>query len=128
LELPVSIITAPSVFRALVDSQIEATRDGFLIRDINSHHVGVATAFCDEGQLLAVLETICGILRARGATVTPKMKAAISMDRFRPTEGLRVDPLPPTAEKAPEKAAAEVVLPVTVPTATKAPKGRSKRG
>jgi hypothetical protein len=128
LELPVSIITAPSVFRALVDSQIEATRDGFLIRDINCHHVGVATAFCDEGQLLAVLETICGILRARGATVTPKMKAAISMDRFRPTEGLRVDPLPPIAEKAPQKAAAEVVLPVTVPTATKAPKGRSKRG
>jgi hypothetical protein len=128
LELPVSIITAPSVFRALVDSQIEATRDGFLIRDINSHPVGVATAFCDEGQLLAVLETICGILRARGATVTPKMKAAISMERFRPTEGLRVEPLPATAEKAPKKAEPEAVLPVTVPTATKAPKGRSKRG
>ena len=123
-----SIITAPSVFRALVDSQIEATRDGFLIRDINAHPVGVATAFCDEGQLLAVLETICGILRARGAIVTPKMKAAISMERFRPTEGLRVDPLPATAEEAPKKAAAEVVLPVTVPTATKASKGRSKRG
>jgi hypothetical protein len=128
----VSIITAPSVFRALVDSQIEATRDGFLIRDINSHPVGVATAFCDEGQLLAVLETICGILRARGATVTPKMKAAISMDRFRPTEGLRVDPLPPTAEKAaekaPKKAAVEVPAPAALKSATKAAKGRSKRG
>jgi hypothetical protein len=124
----VSIVNAPSVFRSLVDSKVEVTRDGFLLRDINSHSVGVATAFWDEGQLLAVLEAVCGVLRARGATVTPKMKASIAMEQLRPTEGLRIDPLPPTAEKAPKKAAAEVVLPVTVPTATKAPKGRSKRG
>jgi hypothetical protein len=128
LELPVSIVNAPSVFRSLVDSKVEVTRDGFLLRDINSHSVGVATAFWDEGQLLAVLEAVCEVLRARGATVTPKMKASIAMERPRPTEGLRIDPLPATAEKAPTKAKAEVVLPVTVPTATKAPKGRSKRG
>jgi hypothetical protein len=124
----VSIVNAPSVFRSLVDSKVEVTRDGFLLRDINSHSVGVATAFWDEGQLLAVLEAVCGVLRARGATVTPKMKASIAMDRFRPTEGLRVDPLPATAEEAPKKAAAEVVLPAALKSATKASKGRSKRG
>jgi hypothetical protein len=56
------------------------------------------------------------------------MKAAISMERFRPTEGIRVDPLPPTAEKAPKKAAVEVPAPAALKSATKAAKGRSKRG
>jgi len=128
LELPVSIVNAPSVFRSLVDSKVEATRDGFLLRDVNSHTVGVATAYWDEGQLLAVLEAVCVVLRGRGATVTPKMKASIAMERFRPTEGLRVDPLPATVEEAPRKAEPEAVLPATVKKATKAPKGRSKRG
>ena len=123
-----SIISAASVFRALVDSKVEATRDGFLLRDINSHTVSVGTSFWDESQLLAVLEEVCVVLRKRGASATPKMKASVKLDKPRPTEGLRIDPLPATAEKAPKKAAAEVVLPVTVPTATKAPKGRSKRG
>ena len=123
-----SIVTAPSVFRALVDSKVEATRDGFLLRDINSHPVSVGTSFWDEGQLLAVLEAVCVVLRGRGATVTPKMKASIAMERTKPTEGLRVDPLPAFAEKAPAKAAVEVPAPATVKTATKATKGRSKRG
>lgn len=123
-----SIVNAPSVFRSLVNSKVEATRDGFLLRDVNSHTVGVATAYWDEGQLLAVLEAVCVVLRGRGATVTPKMKASISMERFRPTEGLQIDPLPATAEEAPRKVEPEPVTPATLKKAIKAPKGRSKRG
>jgi hypothetical protein len=128
LELPVSIISAASVFRALVDSKVEATRDGFLLRDINSHTVSVGTSFWDENQLLAVLEEVCVVLRARGAASTPKMKASVKLDKPRPTEGLRIDPLPTTAEKAPKKAAVEVPAPAALKSATKAAKGRSKRG
>ena len=51
-----SIINAASVFRTLVDSQVETTRDGFLLRDRNGHTVTVSTSFWDENQLLAVLE------------------------------------------------------------------------
>ena len=127
-----SIINAPAVFRSLVDSQVEATRDGFLLRDINRHSVTVSTSFWDEGQLLAVLEAVCATLRARGAEVSPKMKAAAKLQGFRPTEGLRVDPLPtPPVEapkKAPKKAEVVVEAPAPLKVATKAPKGRSKRG
>lgn len=127
-----SIINAPAVFRSLVDSQVEATRDGFLLRDINRHSVTVSTSFWDEGQLLAVLEAVCATLRARGAEVSPKMKAAAKVQGFRPTEGLRVDPLPTPPAEAPKKASkkAEVVVepPKPVKVATKASKGRSKRG
>lgn len=130
-----SIINAPAVFRSLVDSQVEATRDGFLLRDINRHSVTVSTAFWDEGQLLAVLEAVCATLRARGAEVSPKMKAAAKLQGFRPTEGLRVDPLPTPPVEAPKKApkpakASDVVVepPKPVKVATKASKGRSKRG
>tara|TARA_R110000868_G_scaffold45283_1_gene150411 strand:- start:4702 stop:5088 length:387 start_codon:yes stop_codon:yes gene_type:complete len=128
LELPVSIISAASVFRALVDSKVEATRDGFLLRDINSHTVSVGTSFWDESQLLAVLEEVCVVLRGRGATVSPKMKASVKLDKPRPTEGLRIDPLPETPKAAPKKAAVEVPAPAALKSATKAPKGRSKRG
>jgi len=132
LELPVSIISAASVFRALVDSKVEATRDGFLLRDINSHTVSVGTSFWDESQLLAVLEEVCVVLRKRGASPTPKMKASVKLDKPRPTEGLRIDPLPETPKaapkKAPKKAAVEVPAPAALKSATKASKGRSKRG
>lgn len=121
-----SIISAPAVFRALIDSKVEASRDGFLVRDRNSHTVVVGTSFWDEGQLLAVLEEVCAVLRARGAKVDPKMKASVKLDKPRPTEGLRIDPLPEPA-KAPKKADKAAVAPVIVKTATKAPKGRAKR-
>jgi hypothetical protein len=131
----VSIINAPAVFRSLVDSQVEATRDGFLLRDRNAHSVTVSTAFWDEGQLLAVLEAVCATLRARGAEVTPKMKGAAKLQGFRPTEGLRIDPLPTPPVEAPKKApkpakASDVVVeaPAPLKVASKAPKGRSKRG
>lgn len=123
-----SIISAPAVFRSLVDSKVEATRDGFLLRDRNSHTVVVGTSFWDENQLLAVLEEVCVVLRNRGAAVTPKMKASVKLERPRPTEGLRIDPLPEPPKEAPKKAAVEVPAPAPVKTATKAPKGRSKRG
>lgn len=123
-----SIVNAPAVFRSLVDSKVEATRDGFLLRDINSHSVSVGTSFWDENQLLAVLEEVCIVLRGRGATVSPKMKASVQIERLRVTEGLRVDPLPTTTQTAPKKAAVEVPAPAALKTATKAPKGRSKRG
>ena len=123
-----SIISAASVFRALVDSKVEATRDGFLLRDINSHTVSVGTSFWDESQLLAVLEEVCVVLRGRGATVSPKMKASVKLDKPRPTEGLRIDPLPETPKTAPQKAAVEVPAPAAPKSATKASKGRSKRG
>ena len=123
-----SIISAASVFRALVDSKVEATRDGFLLRDINSHTVSVGTSFWDESQLLAVLEEVCVVLRGRGATVSPKMKASVKLDKPRPTEGLRIDPLPETPKAAPKTAAVEVPAPAALKSATKAPKGRSKRG
>lgn len=123
-----SIISAASVFRALVDSKVEATRDGFLLRDINSHTVSVGTSFWDESQLLAVLEEVCVVLRKRGASATPKMKASVKLDKPRPTEGLRIDPLPETPKAAPQKAAVEVPAPAALKSATKAPKGRSKRG
>ena len=123
-----SIINAPAVFRSLVDSQVEATRDGFLLRDRNAHSVTVSTAFWDENQLLAVLEAVCATLRARGAEVTPKMKGATKLQGFRPTEGLRIDPLPTPPVKAPKKAEVVVEPPKPVKVATKASKGRSKRG
>lgn len=123
-----SIISAASVFRALVDSKVEATRDGFLLRDINSHTVSVGTSFWDESQLLAVLEEVCVVLRNRGAAATPKMKASVKLDKPRPTEGLRIDPLPETPKAAPQKAAVEVPAPAALKSATKAAKGRSKRG
>lgn len=127
-----SIISAPAVFRSLVDSKVEATRDGFLLRDRNSHTVVVGTSFWDENQLLAVLEEVCVVLRNRGAAVTPKMKASVKLERPRPTEGLRIDPLPEppkeAAKKASKEAAVEVPAPAPVKTATKASKGRSKRG
>lgn len=123
-----SIISAASVFRALVDSKVEATRDGFLLRDINSHTVSVGTSFWDESQLLAVLEEVCVVLRGRGATVSPKMKASVKLDKPRPTEGLRIDPLPETPKATPKKAAVEVPAPAALKSATKASKGRSKRG
>lgn len=123
-----SIISAASVFRALVDSKVEATRDGFLLRDINSHTVSVGTSFWDESQLLAVLEEVCVVLRKRGASPTPKMKASVKLDKPRPTEGLRIDPLPETPKTAPQKAAVEVPAPAALKSATKASKGRSKRG
>lgn len=119
-----SIISAPAVFRALVDSKVEATRDGFLLRDRNSHTVVVGTSFWDENQLLAVLEEVCVVLRNRGAAVTPKMKASVKLEKLRPTEGLRIDPLPEPPKAEPVK----VTPPAPVKTATKAPKGRSKRG
>ena len=123
-----SIISAASVFRALVDSKVEATRDGFLLRDINSHTVSVGTSFWDESQLLAVLEEVCVVLRNRGAAATPKMKASVKLDKPRPTVGLRFDPLPETPKAAPQKAAVEVPAPAALKSATKAAKGRSKRG
>lgn len=127
-----SIINAPAVFRSLVDSQVEATRDGFRLLDRNNHSVTVTTGFWDEGQLLAVLEAVCATLRARGVEVTPKMKGAAKLQGFRPTEGLRIDPLPtPPVEapkKAPKKAEVVVEAPAPLKVATKAPKGRSKRG
>ena len=127
-----SIINAPAVFRTLIDSQIEPMPSGFLVRDRNGHTTAVSTAFWDENQLLAVLEAICATMRARGAEVTPKMKAATKLQGFRPTEGLRIDPLPPSPSEAPKKAPkkAEVVVeaPAPLKVATKASKGRSKRG
>lgn len=123
-----SIISAASVFRALVDSKVEATRDGFLLRDINSHTVSVGTSFWDESQLLAVLEEVCVVLRNRGASATPKMKASVKLDKPRPTEGLRIDPLPETPKAAPQKAVVEVPALAALKSATKAAKGRSKRG
>ena len=123
-----SISSAPAVCRSLVDSKVEATRDGFLLRDRNSHTVVVGTSFWDENQLLAVLEEVCVVLRNRGAAVTPKMKASVKLEKLRPTEGLRIDPLPEPPKEAPKKAAVEVPAPAPLKTAPKAPKGRSKRG
>ena len=122
-----SIINAASVFRTLVDSQVETTRDGFLLRDRNGHTVTVSTSFWDEDQLLAVLEEVTAVLRARGAKVSAKAKAASKLSGFRPTEGLRVDPLPTPPAEAPKKAEpVEVESPAPVKVAAKAPKKRGK--
>ena len=123
-----SIINAPAVFRTLIDSQIEPMSSGFLVRDRNGHTTAVSTAFWDENQLLAVLEAVCATLRARGAEVTPKMRAATKLQEFRPTEGLRIDPLPTPPVEAPKKAKVVVEAPAPLKVATKASKGRSKRG
>lgn len=117
-----SIINAPAVFRSLVDAKVERTRDGFLLRDSNNHQVAVATVFLDESALLARLEAVCEVLRGRGVTVDARTKASVELPKEYPTKGLKIDAEAPKAEPV------KVASPAPVKTATKAPKGRSKRG
>jgi len=104
LELPVSIINAPSTFRTLCDCRVERTRDGFLLRDPSGHQVAVSTSFWNESALLAVLEEVVATMKTRGVQVDPKTKASVKLPKEAPTQGLRVEAEPPKAEppKAPK--------------------------
>lgn len=122
-----SIISAPSVFRTLVDCKVEASRDGFLLRDANNHQVAVATSFWDEGALLARLEAVCAVLRARGAAVDARTKASVALPKETPTKGLKIEAEPPKVE--PPKAKVKVVKvepPAPVKVAAKSRKGKGK--
>lgn len=120
-----SIISAPSVFRSLVDSKVEATRDGFLLRDANNHQVAVTTSFWDEAALLARLEAVCAVLRARGAVVDARTKASVALPKETPTKGLKIEAEPPKVEP-PKAKAVKVEPPAPVKVAAKSRKGKGK--
>ena len=82
-----SIVNLASSILALDGCQVAATRDGFSVRSLDRHVVQVSTRFADESRILAALEAIISILRARGAA--PAAPAFAPLEA--PTTGLSVD-------------------------------------
>lgn len=82
-----SIVNLASAILALDGCQVAATRDGFSVRSSDRHVVQVCTRFSDESRILAALEAIAQVLRARG--VAPVVPAFAPLES--PTSGLSVD-------------------------------------
>jgi len=82
-----SIVNLASSILALDGCQVAATRDGFSVRSVDRHVVQVSTRFADESRILAALEAIVSVLRARGAA--PAAPAFAPLES--PTTGLSVE-------------------------------------
>lgn len=86
-----SIMNLASSILALDGCQVSATRDGFSVRSVDRHTVQVSTRFADESRIVATLEAIVSILRARGAAPAAPAFAALEA----PASGISVDFTPP---------------------------------
>lgn len=89
-----SIVNLPSCILALDGCEVAATRDGFSVRSADRHVVQVCTRFADEARIVATLEAMCSILRARGAAPAAPAFAAVEA----PTTGISIDFSAPAAE------------------------------
>jgi hypothetical protein len=89
-----SIVNLASSILALDGCQVAATRDGFSVCTSDRHVVQVSTRFADESRIVAALEAIVSILRARGAAPAAPAFAALEA----PTSGISVDFSPPEGE------------------------------
>jgi hypothetical protein len=82
-----SIVNLASSILALDGCQVAATRDGFSVCTSDRHVVQVSTRFADESRIVAALEAMVSILRARGAAPAAPAFAALEA----PTSGISVD-------------------------------------
>jgi hypothetical protein len=89
-----SIVNLASSILALDGCQVAATRDGFSVCTSDRHVVQVSTRFADESRIVAALEAIVSILRARGAAPAAPAFAALEA----PTSGISVDFTPPAGD------------------------------
>lgn len=109
-----AILNLPNVILSLPRCEVGRSRDGFTVRTPDRHVVQVSTRFADESAILAVLESICLVLRERGAEA--EATAALAAREERAT-GVQVDFSPPEVEIDSLRSA----LPIPAPTPPPAP-------